>query len=61
MAYVNCALCPAQAYLYGHHHYENGDAFAEYRCLSKHKTFIEEGGDILVKLVKEYQDAKCIL
>jgi hypothetical protein len=42
MAYLNCALCPSQTYLYGHHHYKNGDAYAEYRCLSKHKTFIEE-------------------
>ena len=42
MSYVNCALCPSQAYLYGHHHYANGDAFEEYRCLSKHKTFIEK-------------------
>ena len=41
MAYVNCALCPAQAYLYGHHQYEVGKVLEEYRCLSKHKTFIE--------------------
>jgi len=42
MAYVNCALCPAQALLYGHHQYSDGDAYAEFRCVSGHKTFVEE-------------------
>ena len=42
MAYVNCALCPAQSFLYGHHTYSNGDSYTEYRCSSKHKTYIEE-------------------
>ena len=41
MAYVNCAMCPAQSYLYGHHQFEVGKVLEEYRCLSKHKTFIE--------------------
>ena len=39
MAYVNCALCPAQSFLYGHHTYSNGDSYTEYRCLEKHKTY----------------------
>jgi hypothetical protein len=39
---VNCALCPAQSFLYGHHEYNNGDSYTEYRCSSKHKTYIEE-------------------
>lgn len=37
---VNCAICPAQSYLYGHHTYSNGDSYVEYRCTSKHKTLI---------------------
>ena len=41
MVYINCALCPAQSYLYGHHQLEIGKVLEEYRCLFKHKTFIE--------------------
>lgn len=39
MAYVNCALCPAQSYLYGHHGYDI--VLEEYRCVSGHKTYVE--------------------
>ena len=42
MSCINCALCPAQANLYGHHEYSNGDYYVEYRCISKHKTYIEK-------------------
>jgi hypothetical protein len=42
MAYINCAWCPAQSFLYGHHGYCGFDmVYEEYRCVSGHKTFIE--------------------